>query len=61
MFICTLLILSFFFVFSILALSDINNSNYLKSLFIIEVCTFLILYYSLTCCKKTTDKNYYQI
>ncbi len=61
MFISTLLILGFFFVFSILALNDNNNSNYLKLLFIIEVSTFIIFYYSLKCCKKTTDKNYYQI
>ena len=61
MMISTLLILSFFLVFSIFALYGINNSNYLKMLFIIEVTIFIMLYYTLKCCKKTTDKNYYQI
>jgi UDP-N-acetylmuramyl pentapeptide phosphotransferase/UDP-N-acetylglucosamine-1-phosphate transferase len=61
MIISTLLILSYFFVFSVFALNDINNSNYLKKLFIIEVLLFIAIYYSLKCCKKTTDKNYYQI
>ena len=61
MMISTTLILSFFLVFSIFALNDINNSNYLKMLFIIEVIAFIVIYYTLKCCKKTTDKNYYQI
>lgn len=61
MMISTLLILSFFLIFSILALTVINNSKYLKFLFIIEVSSFILLYYVLNCCKKTTDKNYYQI
>ena len=61
MIISTLSILSFFFVFSILALYDINNSNYLKLLFLSEVILFISLYYLLKCCKKTTEKNYYQI
>ena len=61
MIISTLSILSFFFVFSILALYDINNSNYLKLIFLSEVILFISLYYLLKCCKKTTEKNYYQI
>jgi len=61
MMISTLLILGFFSIFSIFALNDINNSDYLKMLFIIEVLLFIVLYQTLKCCKKTTDKNYYQI
>ena len=60
MFISTLFILSLSFAFSIFALNDINNSSYLKS-FLIEVISFIIIYYLLKCCKKTTEKNYYQI
>ena len=61
MMISTILILSFFFVFSIFALNGVNNSNYLKMLFIVEVSSFIIVYQTLKCCKKATDKNYYQI
>ena len=57
----TIFILSFFFTFSILALNDINNSTYLKFLFLTEVIAFTIIYNLLKCSKKTTEKNYYQI
>ncbi len=61
MMISSIFILSFFLVFSIFALNGINDSNYLKMLFIIEVSLFIIVYQTLKCCKKATDKNYYQI
>ena len=61
MLISTLFIHLFFISFSLVALNDVNNSNYLKLLFILEVLSFILLYYTLKCCKKTTDKNYYQI